>query len=156
MTDVHFYFNVPDKLPFACRLVRKAFMQGRALLVSAPQPVLQELDQMLWHMSPSDFIAHDLLPDAQGRHSSHAPVWLCADAHACHGSDTTEKDSPQTPDILLSLWDEVQPAFSRFAHVYELVLRNDQDDRQRARGRWRHYQQRGYAIQSHDLEDGHG
>lgn len=151
MTDVHFYFNVPDKLHFACRLARKAFMQQTPLLLSAAPQQLQQLDAMLWQMAPADFVAHDWLdaPDGHGSApvgpaapSVQAPILLCEriDPQALHGR----------VHALLSLWDEVPAGFSHFEHLYELVS-PDAHDRQCARQRWRHYQQRGYAILSHDL-----
>lgn len=145
MTDVHFYFNVPDKLSFACRLARKALMQARPILLTAPDPTLQTLDDMLWHMNASDFVAHNWLPAPANAQPPQAPspIWLCANMEA---------EPPEHPNTLLTLWDEVQPAFSRFEHVYELVLSHDEADRQRARARWRYYQQRGYALHGHDLE----
>ncbi|PAT38071.1 DNA polymerase III subunit chi [Vandammella animalimorsus] len=151
MTDVHFYFNVPDKLHFACRLARKAFMQQTPLLLSAAPQQLQQLDAMLWQMAPADFVAHDWLDAPPGQASAaaapaapgvQAPILLCEriDPQALHGR----------VHALLSLWDEVPAGFSHFEHLYELVS-PDAHDRQRARQRWRHYQQRGYAILSHDL-----
>ena len=37
MTQVDFHFNAPDKLPYVCRLLRKATGQGRRVGVLADQ-----------------------------------------------------------------------------------------------------------------------
>ena len=38
MTEVAFHFNVPDKLGYACRLLRKAYAAGGPVGVVAAQP----------------------------------------------------------------------------------------------------------------------
>ncbi|KKW68423.1 hypothetical protein AAV94_04755 [Lampropedia cohaerens] len=142
MTNVHFYFNVPHKLQFACRLARKAFGQDRPLVITAPRPLLEQLDAQLWQMDASDFIAHDMLDSAQDA-PVHAPILLAERVQA------TQLDG--RVHGLVSLHDEVAEGFSHFEHVYELVARADEVDRQRARQRWRYYQQRGYTLHGHDL-----
>ncbi|MBP7958348.1 MAG: DNA polymerase III subunit chi, partial [Ottowia sp.] len=56
MTDVAFHFNVPDKLGYACRLLRKAHAAGGSVGVVAAPVVLQELDARLWSFSALDFV----------------------------------------------------------------------------------------------------
>ena len=53
--------------------------------------------------------------------------------------------------VLVNLGDEVPEGFERFERLIEVVSL-DEEDRMRARGRWRHYASRGYAIQRIDLE----
>lgn len=153
MTDVHFYFNVPDKLQLACRLARKAFMQGAPMVMTADAMALRQLDDMLWRMAPSDFIAHDCVTQepvnagAEQVRLPAAPIQL----HE-HVAVNTLRHSCMAPaTLLLTLWDEVPAAFSHFERVYELVSAHDDSDREHARNRWRYYQQRGYAIHRHDL-----
>lgn len=145
MTDVHFYFNVPHKLAFACRLARKAFAQGKSMVITAPPAHLHQLDEMLWTMEPADFLAHDVLgtPGEAAALAVVAPITLAeqVDAQRLGGS----------VHGLVSLWDEVPAGFSHFEHVYELVLHSDEADRQHGRQRWRYYQQRGYPLHGHDL-----
>ena len=45
---------------------------------------------------------------------------------------------------------ELATGFERFKKLIELVT-NDDEDRQAARARWKHYASRGYAITRHDL-----
>jgi DNA polymerase-3 subunit chi len=51
---------------------------------------------------------------------------------------------------MLNLHEESPPAFSRFERLIEVVGRDD-EDRQRARNRFRFYRDRGYEIHHHDL-----
>ena len=48
MTEVMFHLNVPDRLGYACRLLRKAYGSGAKVVVSAPPATLARLDVLLW------------------------------------------------------------------------------------------------------------
>lgn len=146
MTDVHFYFNVPDKLALACRLARKAFMQGAPMVLTGNAAQLGQLDEMLWQMAPSDFLAHDYVAEQQAA-TAQAPIQL----REAIAANSLMHSSARSARLLLTLWEEVPAAFSHFERVYELVSAHDQADREQARKRWRFYQQRGYAIHRHDL-----
>src|SRR2546430_15615154 len=62
MTEVQFHFNVPDRLLYACRLLRKALRSGASgVAVTAPAPTLATLDRLLWTFDPQEFIPHVLL-----------------------------------------------------------------------------------------------
>ncbi len=77
MTEVAFHFNVPDKLHYTCRRLRKARLSGVALVVTGQADFLQALDGALWNLPPQEFMAHgtDTSPPAVRRHS---PVVLSA------------------------------------------------------------------------------
>ena len=64
MTEVAFHFNAPDKLAYACRLLRKASGAGARVAVTAEAELLQRLDTALWTFSALDFVAH--ASDKQG------------------------------------------------------------------------------------------
>ena len=52
--------------------------------------------------------------------------------------------------MLVNLGAAVPEGFERFERLIEVVTVED-EDRQRARQRWKHYADRGYAITRHDL-----
>lgn len=139
MTEVAFHFNAPDKLAYACRLLRKSLARGVHAVVTGPDALLQQLDQLLWTFSPQDFIPH-CLPDAPARVLAASPVVLAADP----------LQAPGHP-LLVNLGDLVPAGFERFERLIEVVSL-DSDDRVLARERWRHYAARGYVIVRHDLE----
>ena len=58
--------------------------------------------------------------------------------------------APALP-VLVNLGGLVPAGFERFERLIEVVS-NDEEDRSLARGRWKHYVARGYAIVRHDLE----
>jgi DNA polymerase-3 subunit chi len=138
MTEVSFHFNAPDKVGYACRLLRKAVASGAKVVVTAQPRLLGELDTALWTFSPLEFIAHSRAVPGNA-HAARAPVLLA--------------DSPgETPhqQVLLNLGEPVPEGFERFERLIEVVTGDDQD-RQQARLRWKHYADRGYAITRHDL-----
>jgi DNA polymerase-3 subunit chi len=48
-------------------------------------------------------------------------------------------------EVLVNLGGAVPDGFERFERLIEVVTQDD-DDRVQARGRWKHYADRGYAI----------
>ena len=138
MTEVAFHFNVPDKLAYACRLLRKAYAAGGQVGVVGPAPALEALDARLWSFSALDFIPH-CNAGAPAPVLAATPIVL---AEAC----------AQLPlaGVLVHLGDQVPAGFERFERLIELVA-EDPADRSAARARWRHYAERGYAIKRHDL-----
>ena len=138
MTHVEFHFNAPDKIAYACRLLRKASRQGGRVVVVAHGEVLQALDAALWSFTATDFVAHTLATsDATVLAAS--PVLLLESA----------LDAPHQ-QVLLQLGNTVPAGFERFERLIEVVTLDD-EDRAGARGRWKHYADRGYAITRHDL-----
>lgn len=138
MTEVAFHFNVPDKLDYACRLLRKAHAAGGRLGVVGPQELLGALDSALWSFSALDFVPH-CLATAPPPVLRSSPIVLAADCTQL-----------QQATVLVNLGAAVPAGFERFERLVELVDTSE-DDRAQARQRWRHYAERGYAIQRHDL-----
>lgn len=139
MTEVAFHFNAPDKLAYACRFARKVLRSERRLVITGPQPVLDTLDAQLWSMGACDFVAH-CRGDAPAQILHSSPVVLTADPQAAGHQD-----------VLLNLGDGLPAGFASYQRLVEVVSADDLQDRERARERWRHYAQRGYAIVRHDL-----
>ncbi len=142
MTRVSFHFNVPNRLVYACRLLRKATRQNARVTVTGPAPALAELDRALWTFEATEFVPHVLvrsgatLPDRQ----RDTPVCLVESlAGAVHH------------DVLLNLGAEPPAGFESFGRLVEIVSTED-DDRSAARARWKHYASRGYEIEKHEVE----
>lgn len=137
MTRVMFHFNVPDKVGYACRLLRKAHARGVTVGVVADAEGLHALDGALWSFAPLSFVPH-CLADAPAPVRAASPIVL---AGAC-------ADLPDGA-LLVHLGQALPEGFERFERLVELVG-TDPADRTQARLRWRHYAERGYAIESHD------
>lgn len=138
MTRIAFHFNVPDKLGYACRLLRKAYLVGERVAVVGPPDALTALDSQLWSFSALDFVPHCL---------ASAPAAMVAATPVVLGDNCAV-----LPDagVLVNLGEPVPVGFERFERLIELVT-TDTADRDHARVRWRHYAERGYEIQRHDL-----
>ncbi len=138
MTEVKFFFNVDNKLDFACRLAKKAFEEGRKLIVFAPSPArAEEFDRLLWSFSQLSFVPH-----VRATHvlAGETPIIIATDDTALPHHEA-----------LLNLGDEPPPFFSRFEHLREIVSMDD-DDRLKARDRLKFYKSRGFDIQNHDTK----
>jgi DNA polymerase-3 subunit chi len=138
VTEVAFHFNAPDLLVYACRLLRKAVGSGAKVVVTGPPDTLRELDALLWTFSATDFVPH-CLADSEAHVVAASPVILA-----------TSIASTAHQQVLLNLGRLVPEGFDRFERVIELVGQDEQQ-RQLARARWKHYTDRGYAITRHDL-----
>ena len=141
MTEISFYFNVPSRTGYACRLLRRAQRQGMALAVAGPVEALGELDRELWTFSGPEFLAHHWIDRiAEVPASLHATtIWLGAQPI----------DAPRH-EALLNLGSEPPPAFETFERVFEVVSL-DEAERQSARERWKAYARRGYPIKRHEV-----
>lgn len=140
MTEVAFHFGAPDKVAYACRLLRKAVGSGAKVVVLAEAGMGARLDAALWGVSATDFVPHcaDNAGDALLRHS---PV-----VFTTHVPQHIDSIQP----VLLQLCHPVPPGVQAYARVIELVSL-DEDDRLEARQRWKTYAAWGMPIQKHDL-----
>lgn len=141
MTEVHFHFNVPDRLLYACRLLRKALRSASGVAVTAPPATLSRLDRTLWTFEPQEFIPHLLLRagDTVPPRLARTPIWLVEEA----------EQGARHP-VLVHLGDEPAVGFESFGRLIEIVS-TDGDEREAARRRWKHYAARGYAIHRHEV-----
>ncbi|MDB5912002.1 MAG: holC [Ramlibacter sp.] len=139
MTEVAFHFNVPDKLGYACRLLRKAAGSGSRVVVTGQPELLRTLDTELWTFSAVEFIPHCYAAAADPQVVAASPVVLVDSA----------RGAPHQ-EVLVNLGGTIPEGFERFERLIEVVTQED-DDRQHARTRWKHYADRGYAITRHDL-----
>jgi len=139
MTEVTFHFNVPDKLAYACRLLRRAVGAGARVVVTGQPETLRDLDVELWTFSPQEFIPHCHAASAEPPVLAASPVVLSESA----------RGTPHQ-QVLVNLGGGIPEGFEKFERLNELVSQDD-DDRQQARTRWKHYADRGYAIKRHDV-----
>jgi len=139
MTDVEFHFNAPEKVGYACRLLRKAVAKGARVAVTGEAQTLKDLDVALWTFSPLEFVPHCHQEAASAAVLAASPVVLAASAVAAPHHQ-----------VLVNLGEPVPEGFERFERLIEVVTQ-DEEDRQQARRRWKHYADRGYAITRRDL-----
>ena len=143
MTEISFHFNVPDRIGYACRLVRKASRLGADVVLTGPAPLLSRLDKALWTFEELEFLPHRMLRPGEAVTERMKPtrVWLVQEPAqvACH-------------DVLVNLGAQAPAGFASFEKVIEIVS-TDEEERAVARVRWKHYASRGYAIVKHGVAE---
>lgn len=133
MTRVDFHSKVPDKLLYACRLVRKARGADMKIVVHLQDArQLKALDEALWTFSEQDFLPHVSAGDAL---AAQTPVILTHDAD----------DPLPHHQVLINLSQRTPDHFARFERLFEIVSA-DEEDLLAGRERYRQYQQRGYPL----------
>jgi DNA polymerase-3 subunit chi len=141
MTSIDFYFNAEDRLQVACRLAGKALKQNQRVLIYAPDPeTSSRIDRMLWTWPAIGFVPHCTV---------HAPLAAETPVLIASGEET-----PEGCEVLLNLGAECPPHFERFARLLEVVSA-EEADKEKGRGRFRFYRERGYQISNHDLAQNH-
>lgn len=134
MTRIDFHTNVGDPLAYACRLARKAYASGRALVVLAEPARLAAFDEQLWTFAPLEFVPHCM---ANSPLAQDTPVVLASDL-----------DGVPHHQVLVNLGAPVPAQFARFERLIEIVG-NEGDELAAGRERFRFYRDRGYAIETH-------
>lgn len=137
MTEVKVFYNVPDKLAFACRLSKRAVDEGKRLIVYAPdRDVADAFDRLLWSFQQLSFVPHVRAGDVL---AAETPIVIAGGETGLHHHEA-----------LLNLADDPPPFFSRFEFLREIVSQ-DEADRARARERARFYKSRGFEISHQDM-----
>jgi DNA polymerase-3 subunit chi len=137
MTQVDFYTNAPDRLQTACRLCAKAVAAAaRVHVLVADADAATRLSRLLWTTPATGFVPHCGAAD---------PLAAVTPVIVDHRTDAFAHD-----DVLINLCDGVPDGFSRFRRLIEIVSAGEAD-RAAARDRYRHYRDRGYALNTHDL-----
>ena len=141
MTQVDFHFNAPDKLPYVCRLLRKASGQGRRVGVLADQDTSHLLNQLLWNLNASDFVTHCLISDAPSL-VDHSSVIFAA--------KWEDLIALQQLGVFLNLNDLPPSNLDGIERLIE-VVGPEERDKTSARLRWKYYSQLGFQINRFDL-----
>lgn len=130
---------MPDKIGFACRLLRKAYAKGAKVAVTGAPDLLRQLDDALWLFEPQQFVPHVRLKAGQqpAPRLARTPLWLL-DAGA----------EPPHREVLVNLGPAMPDAPDAFQRVIELVGAVP-EDRDAGRRRWRAYEAAGAKIVHH-------
>ncbi|MFL9925512.1 DNA polymerase III subunit chi [Herbaspirillum lusitanum] len=133
MTRIDFHSNVPQKLAYVCRLVRKARgAQNQIVLRARDRNELAQLDQALWTFSELDFLPHVIAGSPQ---ATQTPIILTAD-------DDVELPHHQ---VLINLSGQTPAHFARFERMFEIIS-DEEADKAAGRERYRFYKERGYPL----------
>lgn len=135
MTRIDFHTNVPDKVAYACRLVRKAWAaNNRVVLMAEDDAQLAELNAAMWTFSATDFLPHVLAGDAL---AASTPIIL---------TDNDEAELPHThKELLVNLSRRAPGLVAQFERMIE-VISSDEDDAAAGRKRYVAYKQQDYPL----------
>ncbi len=135
MTRIDFHTNVPDKVVYACRLVRKAWAANhRVVLMADDAAQLAELNAAMWTFSATDFLPHVLADDAL---AAHTPILL---------TDNDEAELPHThKELLVNLSRRTPRMATQFARMIE-VISSEENDAAAGRKRYVAYKQQDYPL----------
>ena len=141
MTRVDFYIS-PNQaseanLQLACRIAEKAYSKQNRVYVNVnDEGQAKKLDDLMWVFRQGSFIPHC---QANDENAPQAAVVIGFGA------------LPQVePEVLINLADEVPNFFTRFERVAEIVS-GDEATRNHARSRFKYYRERGYPLETHEL-----
>ncbi|RKP56705.1 DNA polymerase III subunit chi [Pararobbsia silviterrae] len=135
MTRVDFHTNVADKLGYACRLARKAYLAGQPVVVLAEPSELRAFDERLWTFAPLEFVPHCMADNAL---AAQTPVVL---------TSTLEGKLPHH-QVLMNLGQTLPANFASFERLLEIVG-GDAQELHAGRERYRFYRDRGYPLANH-------
>lgn len=145
MTDIEFHVNMPDKLHYCCRLLRKVQRSGAHAVVTAEPELLAKLDELLWTFSSHDFLPHYY---SGGLVTASAPTLASTPIHLV---EQLQGGPPGA--LLINLGRQPPTYFERFQRFIEVASGTDTDILA-ARARWKYYKDRGYGLRKHELASG--
>jgi DNA polymerase-3 subunit chi len=120
---IDFHVQVPNRVIYTHRLIRKARRQGALLTVVGDRDLLHMLDVHLWTWEQGEFLPHanEEAPEAVQQRS---PILL---------RERIRGNEP--PDVLINLSSELPLEYKRWARLIDIVS-NQEDDLRAARQRW--------------------
>lgn len=128
---IDFHVQVPNRVVYTHRLIRKARRQGALLTVVADREVLHMLDVHLWAWEQGEFLPHASV-DAPDAVQQRSPILL---------REVLKGDEP--PDVLINLSAHLPVGYERWARLIDVVS-TDPNELHAARQRWRQLQSAGY------------
>ena len=142
MTRVDFHILPSDgkveRERWACRLGAKAWRQGHRVYIQTGSPAeTKRIDELLWTFRDISFLPHGV---------SGTPG--AGNVSVVVGHDEAP---PEEHEVLVNLAHPVPLFFSRFERVLEIVAPDD-GAKATARERFRFYKERGYPLESHNID----
>ncbi len=137
--EIAFHFNVAHKVPYLCRLLRKANQAQKRVQVCGPDDLLALLDVELWTFAQDGFVPHGRADDPPWL-VARTPIVLCREPVPGLGSDVLVNCHHHMPAL--------EVPFDRVIEVVGL----SEEERAPARTRWRAYAALGCTLVRHDAQ----
>ncbi|MEN9844619.1 MAG: hypothetical protein RLZZ612_2448, partial [Pseudomonadota bacterium] len=129
--QIDFHVQIPDRVVYTHRLIRKARRQGALLTVFGTREVLRTLDVHLWAWEQGEFLPHASV-DAPEAVQQRSPILL---------RDVLRGDEPS--DVLINLSLDLPEGYARWSRLIDIVS-TDPDELSAARQRWRQLLAQGH------------
>lgn len=147
MLRVDFAFGAHDRIAQAVRTTERHVRKGTPLMVFCDdEQRLDRYDQQLWALEDTAFVAHERLT----AHALEGLKVYLIDTASWPLLSAKLATAPYQSAWLLNLDDQLPPEPQALSRILEVVGPDD-DDREKARKRWRQYQQLGADLHSHRL-----
>lgn len=145
MTQVDFYIIKDEsdegRMKLACRIAEKAYKRNQHVyLHTDADETAARLDELLWTFSQSSFVPHSIYNESASARRQE-PVLIGSGA----------EPAGERWDVLINLAATVPEFFSRYERVAEVVDGNSAR-RSDGRDRFRYYRDRGYKLNTHDID----
>lgn len=137
---IDFHFNVPNRVLYACRVVRKALANNMTVAVwTRDERKLDFFCRQLWSFDPTGFYPHVAADDEL---AAQTPVVYHADERLLPARDVLLLLDDSVPDDWKTL-------FERMGRVID-VVGIAENERQPARERFKIYRAAGFSPIAHD------
>ena len=147
MLRVDFAFGAHDRIAQAVRTTERHVSKGTTLMVFCDDDQrLERYDQQLWALEDTAFVAHERLTP----HALEGLKVYLIDNESWPLLSAKLMTSAYQSSWLLNLADHLPPEPQALSRILEVVGTED-DDREKARVRWRQYQKLGADLHSHRL-----
>ncbi len=122
-----------------CELVADAYSKRqRCRVLCVDQKQAEQVDELLWQLPADRFIPHNMHSEGPASGTPVEVCWHHTQLEKCH--------------VVVNLTDELIQQPQQFLFIYDFVPA-DEEAKQKARLRYKHYQQAGFAMQFESVEN---
>lgn len=133
-----------ERQHFACRLIEKIYRGGQfCYVLTDSNQQSQQMDDLLWTFRAGSFVPHSV-------YQQDAPDADELDDVLINGEPIPNKRR----DIVVNLSNHIPQHVERCQKIVE-ILTSAEASRKMGRQRYRHYQQAGFKITTHNMADKH-
>lgn len=152
MKQVDFYLisnQVADaRYKLASRLSNKLARQDNtALVITDSADTSQNLDDIMWSISGTSFVAHDRLGSVEAIKTK-PPL---SKIHIAEADNVTADNFVLKYDVLINLATEI-PAYSHHFDRIAEIVEADETAKSQARLRFKSYRDEGFELKTHNIE----
>ena len=134
MTNIKFFFNVENKMELVCSLLPERLIKKKnSLIYCANNEQLKNLSSYLWSNNSYNFFPHEI-----NNHHDLSKIIL------------SDEKIYWMDDTLINISNTIIDGFSRYLSLFEMVS-IEEEDKKLARVRFQYYKDRGYSIESIDV-----